>query len=159
MTGVDTASFAEATKTVSVYLGLDMAYGEETGEDSLKEIENIITGSGDDRIFGNDSDNVLDGGAGDDFLLGGGGSDNLFGGAGVDTVSFQSNTSPLTVNLSSGIAGSETSGFDKLYDIENVIGGSLNDQLTGDEAANLILGEIGMTDYLAERETTHLKVA
>ena len=50
------------------------------------DVENAIGGSGNDTIYGNDSDNALVGGAGDDQLWGGRGDDALYGGAGSDTL-------------------------------------------------------------------------
>jgi serralysin len=49
-------------------------------------IEEARLGAGDDRVTGNDADNVLDGGAGDDVLIGGGGADLITGGAGDDLI-------------------------------------------------------------------------
>ena len=49
-------------------------------------IENAITGSGWDRIIGNDVDNRLDGGDGNDALWGMAGNDVLIGGRGWDTL-------------------------------------------------------------------------
>lgn len=48
------------------------------------DVEEIVGGSGNDRIVGNASDNVLNGGPGDDTLLGGAGNDTLIGGPGAD---------------------------------------------------------------------------
>jgi serralysin len=48
-------------------------------------IENGSTGSGNDRLFGNDVANRLDAGAGNDVLNGGKGNDVLIGGTGNDT--------------------------------------------------------------------------
>jgi serralysin len=50
-------------------------------------IENARTGSGNDRISGNDVANVLHGGAGNDRLFGGLGNDTLNGGSGADRLS------------------------------------------------------------------------
>lgn len=47
-------------------------------------LENVVAGSGNDVLRGNDLDNVLDAGAGDDVLEGRGGDDDLTGGAGSD---------------------------------------------------------------------------
>ncbi|MBP2316228.1 FG-GAP-like repeat-containing protein, partial [Azospirillum soli] len=49
-------------------------------------IENALSGSGDDVLWGNDTGNTLDGGGGGDFLYGGNGDDTLIGGAGNDTI-------------------------------------------------------------------------
>ncbi|MDE2639340.1 MAG: cadherin domain-containing protein [Chloroflexota bacterium] len=47
-------------------------------------IENLVSGSGNDDITGNDADNRIDGGAGNDILDGGDGDDVLDGGGGRD---------------------------------------------------------------------------
>ena len=49
-------------------------------------IENATSGSGDDQLTGNTSDNVLSSGGGNDTLLGLSGSDDLFAGLGNDTL-------------------------------------------------------------------------
>ena len=65
-------------------------------------IENATSGSGHDKLIGNDAGNTLDagagdddlnGGAGDDRLIGGAGTDNLTGGSGADTFVFASGDS------------------------------------------------------------------
>jgi serralysin len=53
-------------------------------------IENVVAGSGNDKITGNSADNHLDGGAGRDVLIGGPGDDVLKGGSGADTFQFLS---------------------------------------------------------------------
>jgi Ca2+-binding RTX toxin-like protein len=52
--------------------------------DILDGIENVLTGAGDDKLYGDANDNRLEAGAGADLLEGGGGNDVLDGGAGVD---------------------------------------------------------------------------
>jgi serralysin len=54
--------------------------------DTRSLIENVIGGTGADRIAGNVVNNMLQGGAGDDVLLGGGGNDRLIGGDGADAL-------------------------------------------------------------------------
>ena len=53
----------------------------------VTSIENIIGGSGNDRLYGDDGDNVLDGGAGNDYIYGLGGNDTLYTGSGNNTAS------------------------------------------------------------------------
>ena len=53
-------------------------------------IENATSGNGDDRLTGNEADNVLDAGGGDDTLIGNAGDDTLTGGAGADTFRYSS---------------------------------------------------------------------
>ncbi len=52
----------------------------------LSSIENVIAGSGDNVIIGDDDDNFLDGGSGNDTLDGGEGDDTFVGGSGDDLI-------------------------------------------------------------------------
>lgn len=52
----------------------------------LANVENVISGSGNDSITGNNADNALDAGAGNDTVSGGGGNDHLTGGPGNDAL-------------------------------------------------------------------------
>jgi VCBS repeat-containing protein len=94
--GTDTVSFATDTEGVTVNLDdgdnaefdvdANTAVGAETGEDSIQNIENVSTGSGDDVIIGQTGEaNTINAGAGDDLVVGGA-DDILVGGAGVDTL-------------------------------------------------------------------------
>jgi hypothetical protein len=60
-------------------------------EDTIRNIENLIGGSGDDHFIGDAAANMLSGNAGDDLLEGGAGNDTLIGGFGVDTAVFSGN--------------------------------------------------------------------
>ena len=51
-------------------------------EDTIRNIENVIGGSGNDTLTGDALANSFIGGAGNDLLKGGGGNDVLDGGAG-----------------------------------------------------------------------------
>jgi Ca2+-binding RTX toxin-like protein len=81
---------------------------------------------------------TLDGGAGDDILNGGGGS---------DTASFASATEGVFAGLgNSGNGSAENfSGteFDQLISIENLSGSAFNDQLLGNDSANVLTGGDG----------------
>lgn len=86
-TGVDTASYADAAKTVKVDLsisGIQNTGGD--GKDTLISIENLIGSNFADTLKGNVLDNSLDGGGGNDKLYGGDGVDYLIGGDGNDLV-------------------------------------------------------------------------
>ena len=141
--GVDTASFAGASQLVSADLEAGVASGAGTGTDTFDGVENLLGGSGDDTLSGDDGSNVISGGAGNDTLTGRGGSDTLVGGDGVDTVSFDGETSSLTVNLDTGVAVSEGTGSDTITSVENVVAGSGNDFLTGDASDNTLVGGDG----------------
>jgi len=75
--GVDLADFAAAGVDISIDLATGRAKGD--GTDLLFDIENILTGEGDDTLGGNAAGNDLDGGAGIDSLNGGAGNDTLAG--------------------------------------------------------------------------------
>jgi Ca2+-binding RTX toxin-like protein len=49
-------------------------------------VENAASGSGNDKLFGNDAANRLESGAGDDSISGGAGNDTIVGGTGKDTL-------------------------------------------------------------------------
>ena len=93
-------------------------------------IEKAITGSGNDRIVGNDADNLLDGRQGNDTLEGSVGNDTIDGGDGSDTViyhgnmaeyalSWNPNTMILKVTDNAQSNGNE--GVDLLSGVENLI--------------------------------------
>jgi Ca2+-binding RTX toxin-like protein len=100
------------------------------GNDTLKGL------AGADSLNGNDGDDTLDGGrdkAGDAFN----------GGDGVDTADYSSWTKGIK-RLISGSAPVGTGSQDKLAaDMENIVGGDGNDDLTGDGDANLLVGGPG----------------
>ncbi len=57
------------------------------GKNKIYNVEDVLGGSANDTLIGNNSKNILDGGAGDDILFGFGGIENiLVGGAGNDTI-------------------------------------------------------------------------
>ena len=100
---------------------------------------NIAGGSGSDLLTGGNLNDTLNGGAGDDTLIGNLGNDFLTGGIGIDTISYQTASGPVTVNLTkkktTGAAGTDT-----LNTIENVIGSLFSDSITGDAFNNLLDG-------------------
>lgn len=63
-----------------------------SGNDLLINVENLVTGSGNDTLIGSSGNNVMNGGDGDDLLIGGGGNDTLAGGDGADTFRLGSGT-------------------------------------------------------------------
>ena len=136
-------------------------------------IENVLGGDGNDSIKGNDRGNTLNGGAGNDMIEGFAGTDVLIGGdgddvyrfdadlilgndtiregvgsGGVDTLDFSATSLPVTVDLQHGIqqtvvAGRLTLRFIYCHNIENIIGGSNSDMLTGNSLDNLLEGGPG----------------
>jgi Ca2+-binding RTX toxin-like protein len=106
-------------------------------------------GEGDDRLLGGRGDDFLFGGAGADILVGGEGNDRLDGGDGVDTADYSAETEGVTVDLAAGVASGEDIGRDTLVGVENVIGGSGDDVLSGNELANRLEGGAGNDRILA----------
>jgi Ca2+-binding RTX toxin-like protein len=119
-------------------------------------------GSGRDTLTGNDGNDVLDGGddadslnagAGDDTLQGGGGRDTLrpgtgadqvHGGEGFDVATYSERTQPLTITLDDQPGDGEAGeGDDVRGDVEDVLGGSGPDTLTGNAADNVLAGGDG----------------
>lgn len=174
--GNDTASYAEKTGSVSVVLNGATAVNVKVGgvnEDTLKSVENVIGGSGNDaltgdgsatRLVGNNGNDTLRGGDGNDFLSGGNGADQLFGdagndtltggagadamdgGAGIDTALYTEKTVSVEVALKGGTATPVRVGGiveDMLKNVENLTGGSGHDILKGDALANVLAGGAG----------------
>ena len=56
--------------------------------DLRSAIADLITGTGNDTLIGNDRDNKLMAGAGNDIIVAGGGDDTISGGPGADTIHF-----------------------------------------------------------------------
>ena len=141
--GTDTASYAGATAAVTVNLTTGTHTGEAQG-DTFTSIE-IISGSGhNDTLTGNASANHLKGEAGNDTLVGLGGADTLDGGPGTgDTASYAGSNNAVTVSLTSGTGSGGHAQGDTLTAIENLIGSSLADTLTGDVNANSLRGTGG----------------
>ena len=102
----------------------DILYGE-GGADQLGGLD------GNDRLYGGDGNDLLEGGFGDD---------DLYGGAGNDTASLYNYGSRVVADLASGTATGTTTGHDRLFSIENLIGTPYADRLAGDGRANVLNG-------------------
>lgn len=148
------ATGAEGDLSIDAGDGDDEVIGGE-GDDLIRG------GNGDDVLNGGNGDDVLDGGEGNDLLIGGEGDDFLFGrggddtliggegndlldgGEGNDTADYSDDSEGVTVDLGTGRATGSGIGRDTLASIENVIGGSGDDVLIGNEAANILFGGAG----------------
>ncbi|WP_081500870.1 Ig-like domain-containing protein [Bradyrhizobium liaoningense] len=104
----------------------------------------INAGNGNDKITGGTGADFVNAGAGDDTIIAtiGDGIDVYFGGTGVDTLDMSRMTAPLTINLA-GFASSTQTGLDVLNSIENAVGGSGNDTISGNGLANVLDGRAG----------------
>ena len=141
--GTDTADYSGSTTGVTVNLGNGVGLGGDAAGDTLSGIENVTGSAYGDSLTGDGAANVLSGGAGNDTLAGGAGADSLTGGSGTDTADYSGSTSGITVNLGAGSGSGGDAAGDTLTGIENVIGSSYSDVLTGDANANAIYGGSG----------------
>jgi Ca2+-binding RTX toxin-like protein len=141
--GTDTADYSGSSAGVTVDLGAGTGLGGDAQGDTLATIENL-TGSGfTDHLYGDANANVLAGGAGDDTLRGGAGADAIDGGAGSDFANYQGSTVAVTIDLLNHTASGGDAQGDVLTAIENLYGSSFADHLSGDDARNIIGGELG----------------
>ncbi|MEL6234841.1 MAG: calcium-binding protein [Pseudomonadota bacterium] len=148
--GRDLAVF-DAPTGVRVDLLVTGAQNTGAGLDLVRLVEDLRSGTGHDRLLGDNGANSLDGSAGNDSLFGRGGNDVLIGGAGndlmlggsgVDTALF-SGTGATRLDLALATQQNTLHGIDILREIENVITGAGNDLIRGNDAANRITGAAG----------------
>ena len=144
---VDTVSYAMVdneeetgvTKTLNDPAGTTVA-----GGTTITNVENIIGTQYDDTLTGNGGDNVIEGGAGRDTLDGGG---NPATGAKGDTLSYASSDSWVRVTLAAqGTAATVSRGHargDTATNFENVLGSAYDDEITGNDDANVLTGGDG----------------
>jgi Ca2+-binding RTX toxin-like protein len=136
---------------------VDLKAGTATGwgRDTLVAISNVVGSDFADLLQGSDEYDCFDGLGGDDVILslggddclyGGNGDDSLDGGPGLDLLSYRYSTAPVRVNLARGTATGE--GTDRVAAVEEVVGSSFGDVLTGDGGTNSFRGE-GGADRLA----------
>ncbi len=157
--GTDTVNYSGRTMDLVVTMdGVVANDGEMSENDNVKaDVENIRGGTMVDNITGNTLANVIQGNAGADILNGGAGDDRFdegsatnggdqfVGGDGVDTVDYSARVANLTVTMDGvaaddGLAG-ETD--DVEADVENCYGGTMVDNITGNNGNNTIEGRNG----------------
>jgi uncharacterized delta-60 repeat protein len=138
--GSDTADYSDKIADVAVTLNGAVDASVMVGgvaEDTLRSIENLIGGAGNDALTGDGADNSFRGGEG---------ADTLDGGAGSDTADYSDKIADVEVTLNGAIDAMVMVGGvaeDTIRSIENVIGGAGNDVLTGDAAGNILSGSDG----------------
>jgi Ca2+-binding RTX toxin-like protein len=138
------------------------------GTDTIVNIENIIGSNLSDSLLGNSEGNIISSGAGNDTINGGAGSDTINagadndlilqsngetsgdiidGGLGIDTVNYSNMTQKIVLTLNgsdNGYVDVGTSGSDHIVkNVENIIGGTSHDTITGDLVANTLIGGAG----------------
>jgi Ca2+-binding RTX toxin-like protein len=145
--GTDAAWYLDSASGVIVNLISGLGFGGDAEGDTLTDIEDVIGSDHADDLTGDAEANELAGFDGDDTLKGGGGADTLSGGIGTDTARYGDSGAGVTVDLLTGSGSGGTAEGDTLYSIENLVGSSYADTLTGDENANEIFGA-GGDDWL-----------
>ena len=115
------------SRDLSIFLSQGFVGDGLLGGQTFKNFETIVTGRGNDRLLGNEQDNILGGGSGDDGLFGGDGDDELNGGADRD-------------NLAGGL-GADT-----------LIGGQDADILDGNRGNDILIGEAGADQFLFKED-------
>ncbi|MEA2446895.1 MAG: hypothetical protein QOK47_532, partial [Actinomycetota bacterium] len=101
--------------------------------------------SGFEIIGGSEFDDTLIGDDGDNLFYSYAGDDSIDGGGGADLVLYNVTSSPITADLSTGVATGE--GQDSFANIEGIVGTEFNDTLTGDANDNVLIGGPG-NDHL-----------
>ena len=104
--------------------------------DTGTEGANIVGGAGNDTMFGGAADDLFQ--LGPDY-----GQDAIDGGGGRDAITFEEAASGVIVSLAAGTAaggGFGGAGSATLAAVEDVYGGDFADRITGDSAANRLVG-------------------
>ena len=147
--GGDFLSYFERTDPITINFATDTFGNQSIGESDTVDpaIVNALGGTGDDRLTGDGSANFLWGGwsgvaeDGDDWLQGRGGTDTYWGGDGADTVDYSDKTSSVNVSIDDN--NNDADGDNVAADVENLVGTTGNDTLTGDADANVLDGGVG----------------
>ena len=126
--GIDTVRYTSAISIITVNLTEGAASGNEIGQDTLSEIENLIGGQMGDTLIGDIQANNIDGYTGNDTITGGNGDDKLLGGLGTDQAVYGGNFANYSISVLPGtssryqitdLIGNE--GTDTLSDIEYLV--------------------------------------
>jgi len=114
-TGRDTVDYSGATAGVVVNLLKGTASGDDIGNDSLHEIEDVIGGDADDYLVGSMGDNHFEGGRGDDSFDGQDGDDAVVYRTSLSNFTLSRNGNSYTLRDKSGIEGT-----DQLTNVEHI---------------------------------------
>jgi Ca2+-binding RTX toxin-like protein len=128
------------TKLTSYTLGSNLDNLTYTGASNFtgngNNLANVITSQGGaDTLYGY---------AGNDTFIGGNGGDSIFGGDGSDTSSYYNSNAAVFVDLLAATTAGGYAQGDVLNSIENLVGSSFNDTLTGNAGANRLSGLDGI---------------
>ena len=104
---------------------------------TITNIENIVGSKYDDVLTGDDQNNVIEGGRG---------RDDLDGGDGIDTLSYENSDDWVRVTLNNTGDATASRGHargDMAENFENIMGSAYDDDLTGNDANNVLMGGDG----------------
>ncbi|MEX2238162.1 MAG: hypothetical protein WEB00_11560 [Dehalococcoidia bacterium] len=132
--GSDTIDYSDESG-----VSVDLPNESSSAGDALISIENAIGSPGPDTLKGGAGVNSLKGAGGNDVLIGGAGADVLDGGGGSNTASYEERSTPVVARLTNG---TNTDG-DTFVNINNLRGGTGNDNLTGNDLVNRLEGLAG----------------
>lgn len=165
--GTDTLDFS-GTTTRNIAINLQLATPQVVNAGltltlgSISTMENVVGGDLHDTMAGNSLANILTGGAGDDTYLFDTdlalGSDTIVeSGAGTDRLDFGATTTRnIVIDLSNAGVQVVNAGLSltlsSATSIENIIGGALNDTMTGNALDNLLNGGIGNDTYVFDTD-------
>ncbi|VEJ54444.1 beta strand repeat-containing protein [Pragia fontium] len=135
--GIDTVDYSLLDAGILANLSTKIVNKGVNGKDNLASIENLTGTIFDDVLIGDAGNNILVGGGGNDILIGGGGDDLLFGGNGFVTASYQTSTSGIHANLSTGVVADGLDGTDTLVQINKILGSSHDDIFTITSSSDL----------------------
>ncbi|NEO85778.1 MAG: hypothetical protein F6J87_16230 [Spirulina sp. SIO3F2] len=130
----------------------DVLYGYAPSSEYISDFDVFDSDAFETALTADNADN-LHGWGGDDLLAGGAGNDYLDGGSGSDTANYVDSTGGIEVDLNRTFQNSTNNlyyeakdgmgGWDRLINIENVIGSKHADTITGDNKANTLVGGDG----------------
>lgn len=173
LTGQDVATFGFVVDAYDTTTVGDNDDGEGSEADDIQEdVENLIGGTGDDFLAGNNASNTITGGAGADTISGGsagssctsdvdvlnGGDgadefrmglvsdcgDEVNGGAGTDVADYQYRSAALTITIDGSANDGLASEADNVKtDVEAVVGGTAADTITGGSGNETLHGGDG----------------
>lgn len=141
--------------------GRDIVLGGDGNDDIFggKGADMLYGDGGDDRIFAGEGADMITGGAGSDTVMAGEGDDLIvasaddgddvyYGEDGTDTLDMAAINANITANLGTGFNGrgsvsSDKSGQDVLWNVENIVTGAGNDDITASNAVNVMDGGAG----------------
>lgn len=166
--GTDIVDYSGRTDVLTVTMGTGADDGDPLAvenDDLTGTVEGVIGGSNNDTLTGGFGDDIIDGGPGDDIITGGAGADTLeggdgddifdeeavdtgadvvSGGEGIDVVDYSARTNDLVISIDNVANDGESAEADNLRnDVENIIGGSGDDQITGSRYDNVLTGGPG----------------